>query len=137
MAVRTLERKIGTTVYRVRTLPATQGIAVFATLAPIFSLITAGATLQTAVAAALPRIDAGEFTKAAKTFAEFTHLECDDGRKPRLQDVFDEHFSGELFELGEWIAFCVEVNYATFFAGLIAKFANAIKPNSTDGIPTS
>lgn len=137
MAIRTLERKIGSTLYIVRTLPATQGIAVFATLSPIFALITAGATLQTAVAAALPRIDAAEFTKAARTFAEFTNLECEDGRKPRLKDVFDEHFSGELFEMGEWIAFCVEVNYATFFAGLIAKFASAIKPNSTDGTPTS
>lgn len=42
--------------------------------------------------------------------------------------VFDLHFAGEYIELGEWIAFCVEVNFGGFLGegGLLKKASKVV-----------
>lgn len=126
--IRTASKRIGKNEYVVNTLPATEGLLAFGKLAPLFSLAAMGADTGAAIAQGIRNFDAAAFEAVAKVFAMHTTVNLSDGRSPRLNGVFDEHFSGEYLELTEWFAFCVECNYSTFFAGLVEKVAAMTKP---------
>lgn len=51
------------------------------------------------------------------TFAAVTNVEME-GRMPLLSDVFDLHFKADYLNMFKWLAFCFEVNFGSFLAGL-------------------
>lgn len=56
-------------------------------------------------------------------FAALTEVELSNGKRPRLKDVFDDHFAGEYDAFFEWLLFCVRLNFQSFFAKALAKVA--------------
>ena len=64
------------------------------------------------------------------TFAETTSVTilAQGGKKvtvPLAGDFFDEHFAQKYMQMFEWLAFCVEVNYADFFGKAAAAIGSA------------
>jgi len=51
------------------------------------------------------------------TFAAVTSVEME-GRMPLLSDVFDLHFKADYLNMFKWLAFCLQVNFGSFLAGL-------------------
>ncbi len=51
-------------------------------------------------------------------------------KNPKVADVFDLHFAGNYDEMVLWLVFALEVNYAGFFRGMLAKVqsASAVSP---------
>lgn len=134
--LRTEEKEISGVVYVVTTLPMTQGVEVFGRLAPLFTLAAATGDMGRAAAKSIQEMQAADILHVSKVFAEHTTLRFPDGREPVLKNVMEAHFSGDYLPMFEWIAFCIKVNYESFFVGLVAKLQTlkAIKP--TDGTPT-
>jgi hypothetical protein len=52
------------------------------------------------------------------------------GKSPSVGDVFEVHFAGNYLEMCEWLAFCLEVNYRSFFTGIVAKLGGEAQPQS-------
>jgi hypothetical protein len=83
-------------------------------------------------------------------FSDTTTIHFSDGKAPRLANK-PLHFEGpRMFDLFKWIAFCIEVNYASFFtdatteirALLVAGFASLQStmkkaPEGSDSPPTA
>lgn len=121
-------------VYVVDTLPSTLGVQTFEKVGPLCLLAVSGGA--PAIVQAVGEFNATKFLAACKAFADHTMLRKEDGKEPELSDVFEDHFAGNYLDMMEWFAFCVEHNYANFWAGLIAKLAKTNKPDSTPSIPT-
>lgn len=52
-----------------------------------------------------------------------TRVSSGPGKSADLDNVFEEHFAGELFTLGELAVFAFKVNYAKTFSALAARVA--------------
>jgi hypothetical protein len=70
------------------------------------------------------------FTEAEKNafedvFARHTFITLEDGRKPKLSEVFDIHFQGDMGGWAQWFAFCLEVNFQGFFSVAKSKLLAA------------
>jgi hypothetical protein len=146
-------RTIGRYAYTVTQLRAKQGNAVLVRLAKL-----AGPTLgalfsggEEGAGEALERVSLGGLGAALRefaaglteadldwlctTFADCTTVEIEPGSVKPLRGIFDLHFAGAYLELFEWIAFCLEVNFADFFGALVAR-AKAAKAPRTTPAPT-
>lgn len=54
-----------------------------------------------------------------KSFGKLTQVHLQDGRVIVLdQERLDAHFSGAVFEMFKWLAFCLEANFSDFLSGL-------------------
>ena len=53
-----------------------------------------------------------------EVFAKSTTVSYEDGKTPRLSDVFALHFATKYDEMTAWLLFCFEVNFAGFFQKL-------------------
>ena len=51
-------------------------------------------------------------------FSKNTRVQLDEKRRPLLSDVFDVHFAANYFELTEWLAFCLGLNFGSFFLSI-------------------
>lgn len=136
MGLKSETRTIGNHDYTVTTLGAGAGKEVLRRLAKIVGsavLVGGPAALKTnegvvtgalAMVSDLSESDLDYFCKA---FGPSSTVNID-GKTPRVSDVFDMHFSGEYFELTMWLAFCVEVNFASFFHVAKAKLEGRVAP---------
>jgi hypothetical protein len=143
--IETHTRTIGRHAYNVTQLKAKQGNAVLVRLAkvagpPLAALFAGGDKSQ---ADALDRISLDGLGAALSsfasvlseadldwlcvTFADCTTVETEPGAVKPLRGIFDLHFAGAYLDLFEWLAFCLEVNYADFFGALVAR-AKAATP---------
>lgn len=137
-----LEREIGGCIYKVRQLDAVEGSRMLA-------------RIHKAVLPALESIDSVDDVKVGKvltdlaanvsiadldylrdTFARVTEVRLPDGREPILSDAIkgEGHFAGAYDEMLEWLTFCLEVNFGTFFQKLRGRIAGALarkKPSSS------
>ncbi len=130
--------------YKVRQLVATKGRLVMLTLAriigPAAALAASAKDKQSVmgdiITAVLQNVTADDFTSLCNTFAESTDLVIhEDGKRPRepkLSTVFDLHFAGEYQAMIEWLVFCVEVNFGSFFEGLKSKSDGTSAPSASD-----
>lgn len=133
MGIETKSKQIGKHTYYVEQFGAKQGGRVLVRVAKMLGTAIGGA------------VEAGERLDAAvigKTLSGFTeHLTeadydylCDSfspktrvsggdygEKKPKLADYFDSHFAGEFWEMGQWLAFCFEVNYGSFLAVVLEQ----------------
>jgi len=151
------ERSIGGRVYQVRMLPADEGLR---SAAKLVNLIGPGVkALQSgdengfmAFASELMSSDklADQLEYFTKLFRKHSavQLEGADGFV-ELATIWEFHFSGNYFELLQWLVFCFEVNHASFLTGagvsvqkvvgliqgaLSSRYRNpAAKPGSSGG----
>lgn len=120
------EKVIGNNTYKVTALGAIKGRAVFIMLLRLFGATADGLkkdTLLSALQDLAKNLTDADLTFLCDTFAKVTDVQLPDGRSPRLADVFDLHFSENYLEMFEWLAFCLEVNFSSFFRGLAERLA--------------
>lgn len=142
-------RTIGRHAYTVTQIKAKQGNAVLVRLAklagPTLASLFTGAesgpedaldrVSVEGLGGALRAFSAG-LTEAdldwlCSTFADCTTVETEPGSIKPLRGIFDLHFAGAYLEMFEWLAFCLEVNYADFFGALATRAKQAKAPRPT------
>lgn len=131
MAIEVKDRKIGNHTYRVTQFGAKQANRV---LVSLFKLVGGGfadlvstpgeaeARLGAAVAALQKSVSADDLNAVCDAFASKTKLilqaQLNGGPQEVPQDLapmFDDHFAGASYpDLFRWLAFAIEVNYASF-----------------------
>jgi hypothetical protein len=131
----TRTKTIGGTTYRVAMLPAKVGrnllVRIVKQLGPgiagALSGVSASGAQDNLAAMVLgaseaihvlcARLQPDEFDAILDVFAKYTTLVLPDNVEPQLVDKFDTHFAGRYDEMLSWAAFCMEVNFASFFGG--------------------
>ena len=134
-------KKIGGCEYKVTQLGAVKGRGAFLRLVKCLGPMLAGLAgkggkvADIDVGALFSRLDLTEddLTFFCDTFAEKTFVTLPDGKMPRLDKVFDEHFAGSYSYMVQWLAFAVKVNFADFFDGLSS--APASPPDTASSQP--
>lgn len=51
-------------------------------------------------------------------FGDASRFQSGDQWAPLVAGVQDQHFAGRLLEYFQWLTFCIEVNFASFFVGV-------------------
>ena len=125
MAFKTEEKKIGPCTYKVTQLGAIKGRAAFLRLVKVLGPMLGGAVDQDGKVRdkdfdlgklfASMTLDEDDLTYFCDLFGERTFVVKPDGKMPRLDNVFDEHFAGQYIDMVQWLAFAVKVNFADFF----------------------
>jgi hypothetical protein len=136
-----VSRRIGDCEYHTRLLSTSEGLPInvllLRVLGPSLAELAGNATegladaSWSAMAAAIKevavRLDTEDLQTLCKVFAATTIVHLPDGKKPAMADVFDAHFAGKYMRMYQWLAFCVEVNFADFFEVLQAKSPGLLK----------
>ena len=113
-------KKIGACEYRVTQLGAVAGRGAFLrlvrALGPMLAgLATAGGKVDLGEVFGRLELSEADLTYFCDLFAEKTFVMLPDGKMPRLDKCFDEHFAGSYLFMVQWLAFAVKVNFADFF----------------------
>lgn len=127
----TQKRDIEGVTYEVRQLDAVRGRRVFVRfaklVAPLLTAVkntpkgtTGEAQLAGIVADVFEAISEDDFDFFCESFAGSTCI-VEGDRKPELSKCFSLHFAGKYLEMLQWLAFCFEVNFGTFFQKLGPK----------------
>jgi hypothetical protein len=74
--------------------------------------------VMTVLAGVMERVKDADLDALIDAFAPLTTVHLTDGKSPRLNAIFDEHFAGNYQDMLAWLLFCLEVNYSGFFAEL-------------------
>lgn len=132
MPVEVKSKTIGDCTYRVRQLPAIQGRKVLVRLmkmfGPALESIGKNTDVGSMLASALENLDEEVFDSLCDTFAKHTEFELANGNYVGLGEpgMFDQHFTGKYGPMIQWLAFCVQVNFADFLgvlSGAVKKSA--------------
>lgn len=127
----TKSRKIGDCTYTTTLLSASEGLAInpllYRALGPAVAELAANlpegdlslgdlpwAAVTAAVKELTLRLDEADLRTLTTKFAAVTEVTLPDGKKPRLNDVFDVHFAGKYARMYQWLLFCLEANFADF-----------------------
>ncbi len=117
----TKSKTIGDHDYRVTQLGATKGRKVLVRLlkacGPAFSLAAEGRSTE-ALGKLASDLDEETLDYLCETFAARTDMD----EKP-LAPVMELHFAGNYGEMVEWLGFCVQLNFESFFSVLAKKQA--------------
>ena len=128
MGIQTREITIGDFTYEVKQLDAITGRKAFVRLCNILGPVFANAeqlqnendaaALFGAFASSLKEADMDHFCEMFGARTEVTPLAG--GGEPRtlVKLFFMEHFAGNYMEMLEWLAFCLQVNFESFFVGM-------------------
>jgi len=120
------EKTIGANTYQVRILPAGVGLRSAAKLAnligPGLKGLQGGETEDKLVGFFSDLLSndalADRLEYFTKLFTEYTSVKiAGSDAYVELRQVYELHFSANYFELLQWLAFCIEVNHASFFTG--------------------
>lgn len=115
-------RTIGSYTYTTTKLGALKGTEILARLAvnatPL--MIAAHGGNVAAIARSVESLKPEMITELCTTFAAVSTVKIGTN-EPRLDAVFDVHFAGNYLELFEWLTWCLEVNFRSFFVGAAAK----------------
>ena len=127
------ERTIGSTQFKVFPLGARQGCQVMTRLTRLIGGALKGNTLDiksvdvgSMISGALEAMQDSDLEFLCTTFAAKTTFSVDGTAWPLLTSQFETYFSANYGELFEWLKFCLEVNFSSFFE--TAKAAIATKP---------
>lgn len=122
------EKTIGEFTYKVTQLDAMTGIDVIARITTKFgsALKEDGDGGWQAAGAVLEKLTAEEIKYYVNLFAGRTFVVCPDGREPVLKDVLATHFAGRYGDMIEWLRFCFETNFKSFFDFVRARFAEGL-----------
>ena len=78
-------------------------------------------------------VSEGDYDYLIDTFAKVSAVEIEGKPVPlHNEGVLDVHFAGAYVELGQWLAFAIEVNFGNFFdaAGIVKAKAASGRPAS-------
>ncbi len=131
MKFKTEKKRIGAFTYHVTQLDASRGskamLRVVRLAAPVIALAEKGdeTAAWSKLAESLTDSDFEYFCDLFTTQTIVTGGAYDEDAEPALDGIFDEHFAANYFEMLQWLTFCFEVNFASFFAGAAAKVAAA------------
>jgi hypothetical protein len=135
VALEKLDKEIGGRRYYVTQLGAKKGRQALARLVKVLGPVMAhvvsdakpgaamrsisGDALKGALLELSERISEADLTYFCETFGEYTEVELEGGKRPRLtMEMQDLHFAGKYGEMLQWLAFAAEVNFADFFGAL-------------------
>lgn len=128
MALEQHTREIGSHTYTVTTLDAVKGRKAFVRLLNVMGPILKSAsdveTLVANLASGLSPADMDHFCELFGGVTTVTGGEYGDKTPLLLPAAFGTHFAGNYLEMFEWLGFCFEANFGSFFKGvgnLIAK----------------
>lgn len=119
-------KEISGVTYEVRQLDAIKGRRVFVRFAKLVAPIATaikGSTksgaedLAGALRELVNAVQEDDLDFFCDSFAPSTCI-VDGNKKPELSKSFALHFAGKYHEMIEWLAFCFEVNFGTFFQKL-------------------
>lgn len=109
--------KIGDYTYHVTQMGAIQGRDTLARL-----LAIAGPIMGSGEGGAgLAHLKPADLQLLSDDFAKLTEVELPDGKRPLLSNIFDLHFVGRYDDMFDWLAFCIKINFSSFFAKALAK----------------
>ncbi len=111
----TKTQNIGAFQYSVTQLGATASRKVFVRLAKLFG---AGATGKDPIAAILAALNDEDIDFLCDQFSKMTNVKLDEKHSPLLASIFEEHFAGNIWDMLQWLGFCLEVNYGSFLGEL-------------------
>ncbi|MBS2020454.1 MAG: hypothetical protein JST00_46785 [Deltaproteobacteria bacterium] len=140
------EKIIGGYRYKVTQLDAVKGRRAFMRLMKVVGpAYSKGATsgIEGALEDLVSRLSEDDVDHFCDVFAKTTQVSGGDlteGREPFLRDIFMFHFAGRYLEMVQWLVFCCEVNFASFFAqaaSLLAAPAAAAKAESASTSPST
>lgn len=63
------------------------------------------------------RLNEKDFGELVDQFARHTVVVVSDELQPQLTEIFDQHFAGRYDLMLKWLAFCLEINFGSFFGG--------------------
>jgi hypothetical protein len=134
MSIETRDKVIAGVTYRVSQLPAKVGrnvlVRVVKQLGPGLAGALSGAGSASAgvdnlgalvmgaseaIGMLCARLSPEEFDAILDVFARHTTIALPNDVEPKLADKFDEHFAGRYDAMLQWAAFCMEVNFGSFF----------------------
>jgi hypothetical protein len=129
MALKTEEREIGGLKYRVTQLGAKAGRAallrIMKTVGPAAAMLQ-GDDLAGALGKFFENLSEVDLDYFCALFGEKSFVFQADGKMPRVDQVFDEHFAGRYLDMIEWLIFAGEVNFADFFRGVGGKIGGVL-----------
>jgi hypothetical protein len=128
MGLETRDREIGRYRYFVTQLGAKKGREAFSrlvkVLGPVVAHVVDGATadgIRSALVELASRMEQRDLDYFCETFGEFSTVELEDGKRPKLSLAYQEmHFAGQFGEMFKWLAFAAEVNFGDFFGALVS-----------------
>lgn len=124
-------RDIGKHTYTVTPLDAIKGRRAFVRLAnaaaPVLSRASSPEDLVGTLLSALSEKDVDHFCDLFGLTSTVTGGDYGERTPLLTNNTFMNHFAGNYLDLLEWLAFCVEVNFGSFFTG-IGALVDRIKP---------
>lgn len=137
------EREIGSVNYRCNKLGFSVGLPLLKRLleiaAPVMAAGLRGGRLPERLANVLDTLPTAFTLKDLQTFAQafgnVSYYMADDGRWVLLVNngklnAQETHFTGRYAEFVQWLVFCIEVNFAGFFAGAMSETNEKAAENS-------
>lgn len=114
-------RSIGAHDYTVQTHGALKGRGILLRIVKVAGTSLSGlqntADLGNGIAKVLQALSEEDFTFLCDEFARKTTVKAADGAADiKLEKVFEVHFACNYFEMCQWLAFCIEVNFGGFFS---------------------
>jgi hypothetical protein len=108
---------IGSYEYEVTQLGGKEGRRLGARLGKVFvRLASGGADVNAGLLHAFAGIDEDLVDLVCDKLSECTTVKMQNGKQPRLSDIFDEHFAGNYGEMLLWLRFAIRVNFESFLA---------------------
>jgi hypothetical protein len=136
------EKRIGAHTYKVTQLDAVTGRRTFFRLTKaagpaMARLYTGGKPLDerisTALQELLQNLTEADVDHFCDTFAAVTEVSGGQYSKaaPQLDSVFITHFAGDYMAMVQWLGFCVQINFRSFFEQAALGLANLAASAST------
>lgn len=123
---KTEERVIGDDTLEVTQLGAIKGRAVFVRVLKVIGPALTGKDM----AGIFAGLNEEDVTYLCDAFAPMTLVKG----KGQLDKIFDVYFAGRFLEMFQWLAFCIELNFASFFKGGSALLGAAAVPGAAKGV---
>lgn len=140
------EKQIGGYKYRVTQLDALKGRRAFTRLmkvvGPAIGELASGKAddIAPALEKLVTRLSEDDVDHFCDLFARVTSVSGGDlkeGLSPQLDSIFAAHFSGRYLEMAQWLIFCFQVNFASFFAGAASLLGQAAPRARASTSPTA
>lgn len=120
MPLLTESRAIGASTYEVTQMGALQGRKVLTRLlkivGPAYAMVSTKG-VEAALSEVVTNLSEDDTEYFCAAFEPLTTVTVGD-KKPRLSGIADIHFAGDYMSLIEWLVFCFEVNFSSFFRDL-------------------
>lgn len=152
MALKSESRVIGEFEYTVTQLGAAKGMEVLRRLGKLGGGVAQGAlraamgeggdsaklgALIGGLVVVLQSLEEVDIKYFVEVFGANSTVQLDPKRAPRVKEVFDLHFAGNYLDLGEWLYFCLEVNFGSFFGAAMSRMKERAASVKADQAPAA